>query len=122
MMKRIFAFTVVVLLIICSSSFVFAEEMPAPPKVLKVVHPIYPREAKEQWIEGVVILKMDLSDKGETGQVDVIQSSGSSILDQAAIDAYKQWTFIPAIKDGKGCASRVQMTFKFRLEKPDDSM
>ena len=54
--------------------------------------PVYPDSARRLGREGRVILEAQLNDLGEVISVQVARSSGSSDLDQAAIDAVREWT------------------------------
>lgn len=55
--------------------------------------PKYPQQALERGIQGTVLLKLTLSVDGEVSQSEVIESSGSPLLDLAAFSASKSWTF-----------------------------
>lgn len=114
-MKKKWAFALVALFIICSSSSAFAAEKYDPPVLIKSVTPIYPEDALKQKIEGKVVLKIFVSDKGTIEQVDVIQSAGNTSLDQVAINTVKQWKFLPALKDGKECSTILIIPFVFKL-------
>ena len=54
--------------------------------------PVYPDSARRLGREGRVILEAHLNDLGKVISVQVARSSGSSDLDQAAIDAVREWT------------------------------
>lgn len=71
--------------------------------------PKYPSIARTQGWEGKVILKVLVSAKGDSEQVTVVQSSGHDILDQAAVDAVKEWRFASAKWGG---TVNVPMNFK----------
>lgn len=68
--------------------------------------PVYPQAAKRQNIEGEVLLKVEVSEEGRAGDVSIAKSSGSSILDYAAISAVKRWKFIPAKKKWGYCGCK----------------
>ncbi len=65
------------------------------PKATKKVRPIYPQWAKEKGYQGEGILRVQLFLDGKVGRIEVKKSSGHEILDRCAIDAVKQWKFIP---------------------------
>ncbi len=50
----------------------------------------YPSEAVEAKLQGKVVLRVALQPDGSAGRIDVLESSGSPILDQAAIISIKQ--------------------------------
>lgn len=114
-MKKSLAFTLTVFFIVCSLSSAFAEEKIDPPVLIKRVALFYPEDALKQKIEGKVELKIFVSDKGMIEQVDVIQGTGNTSLDQAAINTVKQWEFLPALKDGKECSAILIIPFVFKL-------
>ncbi len=61
-------------------------------------HPIYPRIARLQGLEGVVKLALWTQGEGYSiGRVEVVASSGFQILDEAAVNAAKKWVFTRAI-------------------------
>ncbi|MGZ8199259.1 MAG: energy transducer TonB, partial [Methylosarcina sp.] len=52
---------------------------------------------------------------GHSAGIFVQQSSGHKQLDEAAIEAVKQWTFIPAKRGDKAVASTVTVPIQFKL-------
>jgi protein TonB len=63
--------------------------------------PIYPLEAQNRGEHGSVTLLIHVSDNGTTSGVDILESSGVDLLDQAAVAAVKKWRFHPALKQGQ---------------------
>ncbi|MBA7494239.1 Serine/threonine-protein kinase PknD [subsurface metagenome] len=84
-----------------------------PPKLIKQVLPVYPEEAKQNRVEGVVILTLRIDEQGNVKAVQVKRSI--SYLDQAAIDAVKQWKYEPMTIMGKAVPSVVSITVSFKL-------
>lgn len=57
-------------------------------------HPLYPRIARLQGLQGTVQLALWTKGAGHTvGRVEVVSSSGYPILDEAALTAAKKWVF-----------------------------
>ena len=77
--------------------------------------PAYPSMAKKRNIQGKVLLVVLVKEDGSAAKVEVSRSSGSSILDNAAIDAVKNWQFIPAKKFGKAVSATVIVPIDFKL-------
>lgn len=79
--------------------------------------PVYPRIAKKENWEGEVILRVVVRPNGRPERpITVKRSSGHPVLDEAAIDAVKRWTFHPA-KDGNiPVRSAVEIPIKFSLK------
>ena len=55
--------------------------------------PRYPKVALRRGIEGTVELKLILLPNGEVLRIEILKSSGSSILDNSALSAAKKWQF-----------------------------
>jgi len=79
----------------------FDKKHPTPPKLLYSCKPDYPIVASMLNISGTVELRLMVSAEGHVQEVSIKKSSGYAILDEAAIDAVKQWLFEPA-HNGKG--------------------
>lgn len=115
-MKKFKLALIITLLVISSITSVFAEGVTHPPRILMKVDTQYPEEAKKQGVEGVVVIKVTVSDQGEVEHLEIGYSSGNESLDQAAIDSVKQWRFIPAYEDGKRCSADAVTTIIFKLK------
>jgi len=85
-----------------------------PPKLIKKVEPFYPESARKAQIKGVVILETTTDKYGKVKKVKVLRSIPE--LDQAAIDAVKQWVYEPKIIDGKPTGVIFTVTVAFRLQ------
>ncbi len=83
------------------------------PKPIKRVAAKYPEIAKKQRVEGVVMLNVLIGETGKILDVKVVQTA-SPLLEQAAIDAVRQWVYEPATKKGVKVKVwvPVQMSFK----------
>jgi TonB family protein len=88
------------------------------PVVVKEVKPQYTRAAMQAKIQGSVWLACVVSETGLISDVKVSKSLDIEHgLDQAAIDAARQWEFKPAQKDGKAVPVRVTIELTFTLKK-----
>ena len=81
--------------------------------------PLYPRIAKQRGWEGEVLLKVHVDTQGRPIKVLIKTSSGYRVLDKAAVNAVKQWKFLPAHVGGVPIPSWVQIPVKFVLEDID---
>lgn len=79
--------------------------------------PHYPRSAISRGWEGTVLLRVHLSAEGTVTDVEVIDSSGYTVLDGAAVNAVKTWTAKPATRRGQPSATTIRLPVKFRLPK-----
>ncbi|MCK4244013.1 MAG: energy transducer TonB, partial [Candidatus Omnitrophica bacterium] len=83
-----------------------------PPKPIKKVLPVYPEVARKAGVEGVVILEVKTDEKGCVEKVVVLKSQ-SSMLNQAAVAAVKQWKFEPYYSKGKPVPIVFTITVQF---------
>ena len=83
------------------------------PTKIKHVNPVYPQVAKEARVQGAVILECTISPEGAIVATRVLR--GIPLLDQAAIDAVKQWRYTPTFVNGKAVAVLMTVTVTFRL-------
>ena len=88
-----------------------------PPKLVREVNPIYPEEARKAGVEGVVIMEATTDTYGRIAAVKVLRSI--PLLDQAAIDAVKQWVYEPMVIDGKPREVTFTVTVRFDLTKDE---
>ncbi len=84
-----------------------------PPKLIRQVDPVYPEEAKRAKIEGTVILGITIGVNGLITKVKVLQSVPT--LDQAAIDAVKEWQYSSAWIGGQPVIYSTTVSVKFSL-------
>lgn len=87
-----------------------------PPSVAKQTKPIYPSDAREDGVEGVSTVLAQLDPEGKVTVTRLEKSSGDRRLDRAALDAVREWTFNPCLRDGVAVKSSVRVKVEFRLE------
>jgi TonB family protein len=80
------------------------------------VMPTYPISARREGREGTVLLKVQVLETGAIGKIGVERSSGSSDLDEAALNAVRRWRFEPAAQGGRRVRRSVLLPIKFALE------
>ena len=78
------------------------------------VEPLYPVIAKNRKIEGEVVLEAIINEQGLPLDIVVLTTLGFG-LEEAAMEALKETTFYPAIKDGKMISRRVTLRYQFTL-------
>ncbi|MGN6514570.1 MAG: TonB family protein [Rhizomicrobium sp.] len=91
---------------------------PTPARAIQSTHtiPPYPPIAVRLGQEGTVRLHIVLDEKGAIHNVSVAKSSGSAVLDQAAVDWVRHhWRYAPATRDGKPVASSILADVRFDL-------
>ena len=77
---------------------------------------VYPQEAVKESITGKVTLSASINEEGKIGEILVQKSSGSTILDEAAIGWFKQLKFNPASDGKNSISSKVTQTIAFSLK------
>jgi periplasmic protein TonB len=85
----------------------------APQKIVDVA-PVYPAFAQQARKEGVVILETVIDAHGGVESVRVQRSV--ALLDQAAVDAVRQWRFTPALLNGQAVPVVMTVTVNFTLQ------
>jgi TonB family protein len=88
-----------------------------PPKLIKQVNPVYPQVARQAQVEGIVILEAKTDEQGNVVGARILRSI--PVLDQAAIDAVKQWKYEPLVIDGKPRKVLFTVTVRFMLKEGD---
>ncbi len=84
------------------------------PVAIQRVDPVYPPEAKENRIAGLVITEVMVDRKGNVVDVRVLKPLPYG-LDQAAVDAVRQWKFRPGTRHGEPVGVVFPLTMKFEL-------
>jgi periplasmic protein TonB len=83
-------------------------------KLISSVPPAYPSLAKTQHVSGNVQIDALIDATGRVTTMKVV--SGPTLLQQAAMDALKQWKYQPATLDGKPVPMHLTVTLQFRLQ------
>ncbi|MGZ8231528.1 MAG: TonB family protein [Burkholderiales bacterium] len=100
-------------------------EPPAPARVTPPVsdaaylhnpQPRYPLSARRRGEQGTVVVRVLVTREGLPGSVTVQSSSGSASLDQAALEAVKNWRFMPARQGTQPVEAWHLVPIVFRLE------
>ena len=91
--------------------------MPTPIGGMKAIaeHIVYPEIAKINKLEGKVMVKTLINEKGIVTSTEIVESL-SIECDKVAIDAIKKVKFNPAIKDGKKIKCEVVIPVQFKLQ------
>jgi protein TonB len=83
-------------------------------RVLRRAQPPYPAIAKAARVQGQVQIQIGISETGAVTDVSLI--SGHPLLREAALQAAKQWTFIPTELNGRPVRAIGLLTFNFKLD------
>lgn len=100
------------------------EEAPPPPisppsfnaDYLQNPAPAYPPLSRRLREQGKVMLRVFVGLQGLPEKVELDRSSGSERLDRSALEAVKQWKFVPARQGSMPVAAWVRVPISFSLE------
>jgi TonB family protein len=86
------------------------------PKVVREVKPKYTAEAMRAKIQGMVTVELIVGKDGKVTKARVSESLDQVLgLDEQALVAVKQWSFIPGTLNGEAVAVLVKIDMQFRL-------
>ena len=75
--------------------------------------PVYPIDAKKAGVSGTVVLRAVIGTAGIVKDLQVV--SGPDLLQQAAVDAVKQWRYRPYLLNGDPVEVRTTINIIFSL-------
>lgn len=78
--------------------------------------PVYPAISRRMGERGTVLLRVYVSSGGHAEKVEIKVSSGSQRLDGAAMEAVRQWQFVPAKQGDQAVAAWVLVPISFNLK------
>jgi TonB family protein len=90
--------------------YVYVEKLP---EAITKYPPVYPNEARNAGIEGVVLIQALVIEDGSVADTRLVKSLPG--LDDAAIASVRQWRFKPALAHGKPVAVWVAVPVSFSL-------
>lgn len=76
----------------------------------------YPDEAREQGLEGKVTVRVFIDRDGKTSKVSIHTTSGSALLDSAALRTAKTFTFSPGMRDVEAVQTWALVPIEFKLK------
>jgi protein TonB len=85
-----------------------------PPRKIKDVKPIYPDGALPSRSQGAVVIEATIGPDGKVKEVKVIHSVPA--LDQAAIDAVRQWEYTPSMLNGVAVSVIMTVVVNFAMQ------
>ncbi|HEX6464264.1 MAG TPA: energy transducer TonB [Vicinamibacterales bacterium] len=88
-------------------------QLPQSPHKVVDVRPVYPELARIARVDGTVTLEAVLDTSGRVTQLRVVRSV--PMLDQAALDAVRQWRYSPSVYGGRPVSVLMTITIRFTL-------
>jgi protein TonB len=83
------------------------------PKLMRSVQPVYPEIAKLSRVQGLVILEALVGTNGAVKTVKVLR--GNPLLEEAAMEAVRQWRYQPLLLNGEPTEFILSVTVMFTL-------
>jgi TonB family protein len=87
---------------------------PPVPKAVYTPEPEFSDEARRKHVEGVVVLKLTVSENGDVTDAVVTTGLGYG-LDEKALEAVRRWKFKAPLKDGQPISTTVNVEVSFHL-------
>ncbi len=85
------------------------------PKLSREVRATYPEAARRAGIEGQVVIRLRVNDKGDVIDARVVETAGHG-FDEAALAAVRQFKFQPGTMDGTAVMTDITYTYTFLLD------
>lgn len=86
------------------------------PRMIRQTKPAYPSDAKDDGVEGTVVMLITVGKNGKISQAKVVDSAGDRRLDRAAEQTVKKWEYEPALRDGVPVESTIRVRVQFNIE------
>jgi len=83
------------------------------PTKIRDVRPVYPQEAQDARVQGIVIIEAVIDELGSVVDARVLRSV--PLLDEAAVDAVRQWKFTPTLLNNEPVSVIMTVTVNFTL-------
>jgi len=83
------------------------------PRKIVDVTPVYPMLATKAGVQGMVIIEATINERGRVVNATVLRSV--PILDEAALEAVRQWVYTPTLLDGVPTPVIMVVTVRFHL-------
>ncbi len=93
-----------------------ARQVDSHAKAIGRIEPAYPEEARRGNLEGSLKLMVKIDELGRVISAEVVEARPSGVFDRAALDAFRQARFHPAIKDGRPVRYQAYIRVDFKLE------
>jgi protein TonB len=84
------------------------------PRKIHDVTPVYPEAARQSNVQGIVVLEATIGPDGSVQHARVLRSI--PLLDEAAIEAVRQWRFEPSQVNGQPVPVIMTVTVSFNRQ------
>ncbi len=86
------------------------------PRRVRSVAPVYPTLAVQTRVQGIVVLECEIDARGRIENVKVLR--GNPLLNDAAVEAVRQWVYTPTLLNGVPVPVLMNVTVTFSLTGP----
>ena len=97
------------------TTWYLARQVDVHARSLGAVVPDYPDEARRRNQEGSLKLMVKIDDLGRVRDVEVVEADLPGVFDEAALEAFRNARFQPAMKDGRPVRYQAYIRVVFRL-------
>lgn len=92
-----------------------ARQVDRHPKAIGKIEPEYPEDARHRGVEGTLKLKLRIDPLGRVRAAEVIEADPPGVFEQAALAAFRDARFEPAMRDGRPVRYEAYIRVDFRL-------
>ena len=96
------------------------DDLDREPTLILDAAPEYPQSARDQGIQGDVLIRIDLREDGTVGDVELVQAP-HELLAWPSLEAARGLLFEPALQDGQPMAVQIIYRFRFDLGVADET-
>ncbi len=93
-----------------------AEEPTQDVQVVARIQPKYPARARDSGVEGWVIVGATVDANGNAYDFRILESSPTGFFESAALQAFQEWQFSPAMRDGEPVMAKARVRINFNLD------
>ncbi len=91
-----------------------------PMQLINGAGPIYPAAARQAGVEGLVVVRYDVTQEGNVINAVVAESEPAGVFDEAALVAVRSWHFNPRIVEGEPqLVEGIVSPVRFRVDDDD---
>jgi protein TonB len=98
------------------TTWYMARQVDSHPRAMGRIEPAYPEEARRRNLEGTLKLMLKIDDLGRVQSAEVVEANPPGVFDEAALQAFRDARFQPAMKEGRPVRYQAYMRVDFKLE------
>lgn len=92
-----------------------ARQVDRHPRAIGKIEPEYPEGARQRGVEGTLKLKLRIDPLGRVRAAEVVEAIPAGVFDEAALAAFRDARFEPAMRDGRPVRYEAYIRVDFRL-------